>query len=387
VTATDPHAPLRRTPLFAAHQALGAKIIDFGGWAMPVQYETGILKEHRAVRTAVGLFDVSHMGEVALRGARAAEAVQRLVTNDVGKLADGTAMYTVMCYEHGGIVDDLIVYRRSATDFFIVLNASNTDKDLAWIREHAPAFGVAVEDLSDATALIAVQGPRAVALVESLARAGTGSIDMAGIAPFHFADVELAGVACAAARTGYTGEDGFELACASGDAERLWNALLERGQQHGVLPIGLGARDTLRLEARLCLYGNDIDETTNPYEAGLGWVVKPEAGDFIGKQAMLAAKAAGIGRKLVGFQIEDRRGIARPGYPVVDRGRAGGQPEAQIIGRVTSGTKGISVEGAIGMAYVPSEYAEPGSEITIDCRGKDVPATIVKGKFYRRPAA
>ncbi|HWN66957.1 MAG TPA: glycine cleavage system aminomethyltransferase GcvT, partial [Haliangium sp.] len=348
-------------------------------------YETGILKEHRNVRTAVGLFDVSHMGEAALRGPRAAEAVQRLATNDVSKLVDGAAMYTVMCYEHGGIVDDCIVYRRSATDYLIVLNASNTAKDLAWIREHALPFGVAVEDLSDATALIAVQGPRAVALVDSLGAAGRSGL--AAVAPFHFADAEIAGVACTAARTGYTGEDGFELACASGDAERLWSALIDRGQQHGVLPIGLGARDTLRLEARLCLYGNDIDETTNPYEAGLGWVVKPEAGDFVGKQAMLAAKAAGIGRKLVGFQIEDRRGIARPGYPVVDRGRTGEQPEAQIIGRVTSGTKGISVDGAIGMAYVPSEHAEPGTEITIDCRGKDVPATIVKGKFYRRPAA
>jgi aminomethyltransferase len=387
VAATDSHAPLRRTPLFAAHQALGAKIIDFGGWAMPVQYETGILKEHRAVRTAVGLFDVSHMGEAVLRGPRAAEAVQRLITNDVSRLADGAAMYTVMCYEHGGIVDDCIVYRRGATEFLIVLNASNTAKDLAWIREHALPFGVAVEDLSDATALIAVQGPRAVALVDSLGPAGHRGL-LAAVAPFRFAGAEIAGVACTAARTGYTGEDGFELACAAGDAERLWNALLERGQEHGVLPIGLGARDTLRLEARLCLYGNDIDETTNPYEAGLGWVVKPEAGDFIGKQALLAAKAAGIGRKLVGFEIEDRRGIARPGYPVVDRGRTGdAQPEARIIGRVTSGTKGISVEGAIGMAYVPSEYAEPGSEITIDCRGKDVPATIVKGKFYRRPAA
>jgi aminomethyltransferase len=386
VAATDPDQPLRHTPLFAAHQAHGAKIIDFGGWAMPVQYEAGILKEHRNVRTAVGLFDVSHMGEAALRGPRAAEAVQRLITNDVGKLADGAAMYTVMCYEHGGIVDDCIVYRRSATDYLIVLNASNTAKDLAWIREHAAAFGVAVEDLSDATALIAVQGPNAVALVDSLAPAGQSGA-LARVAPFHFADAVLAGVSCTAARTGYTGEDGFELACPAGDATRLWNALIERGQQYGVMPIGLGARDTLRLEARLCLYGNDIDETTNPYEAGLGWVVKPEAGDFIGKQALLAARAAGIGRKLVGFHIEDKRGIARPGYLVVDGARAGEPAEARSIGRVTSGTKGISVDGAIGMAYVASEFAEAGTEITIDCRGKDVPATIVKGKFYRRPAA
>ncbi len=345
---------------------------------MPVQYATGILKEHKHVRTAAGLFDVSHMGEAAVRGARAAEAIQRLVTNDVGKLVDGAAMYTVMCYEHGGIVDDCIVYRRSATDYLIVLNASNTEKDLAWIREHAAPFGVAIEDLSDATALIAVQGPRAVALVDSLSPA-----DLGAVPSFRFAEADIAGVRCTAARTGYTGEDGFELACAAGDAERLWSALLDanRGQADAAQPIGLGARDTLRLEARLCLYGNDIDETTNPYEAGLGWVVKPDAGDFVGKQAVLAAKA--VTRKLVGFHIEDRRGIARPGYPVVDRTRAGDA----VIGKVTSGTKGISVDGAIGMAYVPAAQAEPGTEITIDCRGKDVPATIVKGKFYRRDAA
>ena len=378
MAASDSSKPPRHTPLFAAHEALGAKLIDFGGWAMPVQYATGILKEHRHVRTAAGLFDVSHMGEAAVRGARAAEAIQRLVTNDVGKLVDGAAMYTVMCYEHGGIVDDCIVYRRSATDYLIVLNASNTEKDLAWIREHAAPFGVAIEDLSDATALIAVQGPRAVALVDSLSPA-----DLGAVPPFRFAEAEIAGVRCTAARTGYTGEDGFELACAAGDADRLWGALLDvnRGQDHAALPIGLGARDTLRLEARLCLYGNDIDETTNPYEAGLGWVVKPDAGDFVGKQAVLAAKA--VTRKLVGFHIEDRRGIARPGYAVVDRTRAGDA----VIGKVTSGTKGISVDGAIGMAYVPAAQAEPGTEITIDCRGKDVPATIVKGKFYRRDAA
>jgi aminomethyltransferase len=378
VAAPDPSKPLRHTPLFAAHEALGAKLIDFGGWAMPVQYQTGIIKEHKNVRSAVGLFDVSHMGEAAIRGARAGEAVQHLITNDVGKLVDGAAMYTVMCYEHGGIVDDCIVYRRSASDYLIVLNASNTEKDLAWIRQHAAPFGVAIEDLSDATALIAVQGPAAVALVDSLSPA-----ELAGVPAFRFAEAEIAGVRCTAARTGYTGEDGFELACASGDATRLWNALLDEGRKHGALPIGLGARDTLRLEARLCLYGNDIDETTNPYEAGLGWVVKPDAGDFVGKQALLAAKAA-IGRKLIGFHIEERRGIARPGYPVVDRTRAG---EDAVIGRVTSGTKGISVDGAIGMAYVPSAFADPGTAITIDCRGKDVPATIVKGKFYRRDAA
>jgi aminomethyltransferase len=376
-TSGNSEARPRRTPLFDSHRQLGAKLIDFGGWEMPVQYRTGIIQEHKTVRAGAGLFDVSHMGEALVRGARATEAVQRLVTNDVGKMTDGAAMYTVMCYPDGGIVDDCIVYRRSEREYLIVLNAANTAKDLAWIRDNAAgAYGVDILDESEATALIAVQGPRAVALVGRLSPA-----DVAAIRPFHFAAVDIAGVPCMAARTGYTGEDGFELACAADRAVDLWNALLAEGGADGTAPIGLGARDTLRLEARLCLYGNDIDETTNPYEAGLAWVVKPDAGDFIGKQALLAYRAAGIRRKLVGFHIEDRRGIARHGYAIVDRSR----PDP-VIGRVTSGTKGISVDGAIGMGYVPAEYASIGREITIDCRGKDVTATLVKGKFYQRGA-
>ena len=389
MAASNPSNPPRRTPLYAAHEALGGKIIDFGGWALPVQYSPGIIKEHKHVREAVGLFDVSHMGEASLRGPRAAEAVQRLVTNDVGKLVDGAAMYTVMCYEHGGIVDDCIVYRRSAENYLIVLNAANTAKDLAWIREHAEPLGAEVVDESDDTALIAVQGPKAVALVDRLSPA-----DLSQIAPFHFASAEVAGVACAVARTGYTGEDGFELACAAGDAMRVWEALLEEGESDGAMPIGLGARDTLRLEAKLCLYGNDIDETTNPYEAGLGWVVKPAAGEFLGKAALAAVKDSGPQRKLVGFRI-DGRGIARPGYDVLDRslpaepagGAEGAQSPGQVIGKVTSGTKGISVDGAIGMAYVPSAHAAAGTSLTIDCRGKDASATVVKGKFLKRADA
>jgi aminomethyltransferase len=367
----------RRTPLYDLHVELGARIIDFGGWDMPVQYKTGIIQEHRTVRSAVGLFDVSHMGEAVIRGPRAAEAVQRLVTNDVGKLAQGAAMYTVMCYPKGGIVDDCIVYRLDEREYLIVLNASNTAKDLAWIAEHTGAYGVEVEDRSDATALIAVQGPRAVDLVDRL-----GPDDLTRIPSFHFALAEIAGVSCMAARTGYTGEDGFELACPADSAARLWSALLEAGQEDGVTAVGLGARDTLRLEARLSLYGNDIDHTTTPYEAGLGWVVKPTAGDFIGKQALLEQKAAGIERSLIGFHIDhtNSRGIARHGYDIVDRER----DQGHIIGQVTSGTKGISVDGAIGMGYVPVAYAKEDTTITIDCRGKDVAARIVKGKFYKR---
>jgi aminomethyltransferase len=350
--------------------ALGARIIDFGGWDMPVQYKTGIIKEHKAVRSGIGLFDVSHMGEAWLRGPGAEAAVQRIVTNDAGKLTDGKAMYTVMCYPHGGIVDDCIVYRETATAFLIILNASNIAKDLAWLQDNATGE-VAVEDASEATALIAVQGPEAVALVDRLS-----PDDLASVGRFAFVRAEVAGVPCMVARTGYTGEDGFELACEAGRAVPLWDALLEGGGA----PIGLGARDTLRLEARLCLYGNDIDETTNPYEAGLGWVVKPDAADFIGKEALAKVKADGPARKLVGFVINERA-IARHGYPIVDRARPDGD---QVVGEVTSGTKGISVEGAIGMGYVPTAAAGAGKSITIDCRGKDVPATLVKGPFYKR---
>jgi aminomethyltransferase len=362
-------SPLRRTPLYELHVAAGAKMVEFGGWEMPLSYQ-GIIAEHRAVRSSVGLFDVSHMGEVALRGPRAAEAVQRLVTNAVGKLDDGAAMYTVMCYPDGGIVDDCIVYRRAADDYLIVVNASNTAKDLAWMRENAGGMAEVVDE-SDATGLIAVQGPQAVAMVAKLADS-----DLAAVKRFRFARAAVAGVPCAAARTGYTGEDGFELACPAGRAAELWGALVAAGGT----PIGLGARDTLRLEAKLCLYGNDIDETTSPLEAGLGWVVKFDAGDFIGKDALVRQQAEGVRRRLVGFRI-DGRGIARHGYAVVDRARPAGD---QVIGQVTSGTTGITVGGAIGMAYVPVDRSAPGSELTIDCRGKDVTARVVKGAFYQR---
>ena len=349
-------------------------MIDFGGWRMPIQYKPGIIKEHRNVRAAIGLFDVSHMGEAYIRGPRAGEAVQRLVTNNVGKMVDGAAMYTVMCYEHGGIVDDCIVYRRAANDYMIILNAANVAKDLAWMREAVVGpFGVEVSDHSDETALIAVQGPKAVALVDRLSPAS-----LAEIRPFRFAQADIAGVPCMAARTGYTGEDGFELACPSDRAADLWTALFTEGESDGALPIGLGARDTLRLEARLSLYGNDIDETTSPLEAGLGWVVKFKAGDFIGKDALRQQKSNGVRRKLVGFRIEGR-GIARHDYAILDR-----QLDDPIIGRVTSGTKGISVDGAIGLGYVPIAHAKVGTPLTIDCRGKDASAVVVKGKFYQR---
>lgn len=366
-------AALLRTPLFDCHQAAGARLIDFGGWEMPVQYKLGILKEHKNVREAVGLFDVCHMGEVALRGSGAAEAVQHLITGDASKLDDGAALYTLMCLPNGGIVDDCIVYRRSADDFLIILNAANRDKDLAWIREHAGSADII--DESDETGLIAVQGPSAVELVDRLS-----SADLSSVGRFRFAAEEIAGVRCMAARTGYTGEDGFEIACPAGDTAKVWNALLEEGERLGVQPIGLGARDTLRLEAKLSLYGNDIDETTTPFEACLGWAVKLDSGPFIGSEALSKQKAEGVSRKLVGFVL-DGRGIARHGYSIVDRSLAAGEQE---LGNVTSGTKGPTVDKAIGLGYVPTKYAEAGTTFTVDCRGKDIPATVHKGPFYKR---
>jgi aminomethyltransferase len=362
----------KRTPLHDSHRQLGARLIDFGGWDMPVQYKAGTIKEHKTVRESVGLFDVSHMGEARLRGPRAAEAVAKLTSNDVTGAPVGKAVYTLLCMPDGGIVDDCIFYKRADDDYYVIINAGNTEKDIAWMREQVGGL-VNVEDLSDATALIAVQGPKAAAMVDQLAGGG-----LLALPTFSFADTTVAGVKVLAARTGYTGEDGFELACDAADAPGLWGALLEAAEPLGGLPIGLGARDSLRLEARLPLYGNDIDATTTPLEAGLGWAVKLDKGDFLGRDALVAQKARGLTRQLVGFRI-DERAIARHGYPVVDRAAG------ETIGTVTSGGPGISVTGAIGLAYVPVDRAAPGTTLTIDCRGKDVAATVVKGKFYQRP--
>jgi aminomethyltransferase len=364
----------KRTPLWELHKQLGARLIDFGGWDLPVSYPAGTIKEHRAVRESVGLFDVSHMGEAVLRGPRAREAIELLTTNAVAAAPAGKAVYTLLCRPSGGIVDDCIFYKRSDTEFFVIVNASNTAKDLAWFREHTHGL-CEIDDQSDATALIAVQGPKAIALVDQLAGGTVGAMPKNA-----FADVTVAGVRCMAARTGYTGEDGFELACAATDAPALWSALVDNLPAGG-LPIGLGARDTLRLEARLPLYGNDLDDDHTPLEAGLGWAVKLDR-EFIGAAALRAQRDRGIERKLTGFTIpSDARAIPRHGYAVVDRSL---DPGAAVIGTVTSGGPGIWVGGAIGLAYVPVARAADGATLTIDCRGKDVPATVVSGKFYKR---
>ena len=374
----------RKTPLTDAHRALGAKIIDFGGWWMPVQYPTGIIDEHQATRRAVGVFDVCHMGEVHFRGPRAQAAVQRLVTGDIGRLAEGHAAYVVACHPSGGIVDDLIVYKIAADHLLIVVNAANRDKDVAWFRDNVGGW-CDITDASDDTGLIAFQGPRAAAALQPLTDALLGDLKS-----FDFrAAATVAGVPVSIARTGYTAEDGFELFCRAGDAPRLWDRLIEAATAAGGKPVGLGARDTLRLEGRLSLYGNDLDDTTTPLEAGLGWVVKLDAGtDFIGKEALQKQRSEGVRRKLAGF-VMTGRGIARHGYPIVavtgvtDTGASAGVGAAPI-GVVTSGSPGPTVGKNIGMGYVPTALAEPGTRLTVDCRGKFVEAEVVKGPFYKR---
>jgi aminomethyltransferase len=360
---------LRETPLADEHRALGARLVPFAGWRMPVQYE-GIKKEHDAVRTRAGLFDVSHMGEIVVEGPNAVAAIDRLVTNDVAKLDVGRALYTVCCNESGFILDDLIVYRLEAEKILVVCNASNRNKIVSHFAKNL-SLETPWNDVSDAWALLALQGPNAHAVMTELG-APEALLDLD---PFGVTRATVAGVDLWAARTGYTGEDGFELFCANDDAPALWRAILEAGQPHGLQPVGLGARDTLRLEARLMLYGNDIDERTHPFEAGLGWVVKLDAADFIGRDALREIKAAGFDRKLVGFEMTER-GIARHGYPIL----AGGTR----VGEVTSGSPGPTVGRNIGLGYVPKALSKVGTTLSIEIRGKKVGAVVVTTPFYKR---
>ncbi|HMF42189.1 MAG TPA: glycine cleavage system aminomethyltransferase GcvT [Polyangia bacterium] len=362
---------MRRTPLYEAHVRLGAKMVDFGGWAMPVSYPTGILEEHRATRTAVGVFDVCHMGEVHFTGPGAAATVQRLVTNDVGRLENGRAFYTVACLPTGGIVDDLIVYRLQPDHYVAVVNASNIDKDVDWFQEHR-GDDCKIDDASPRTGLIAFQGPRAEAALQPLT-----SLPLDRLRPFSFAsDATVDGRPVWIARTGYTGEDGFEIFCDAQDAPALWDRLMTAAEGAGGKPVGLGARDTLRLEARLPLYGNDLDDDTTPLEAGLGWVVKLEGDDFIGRDALRAQQAAGIARKLTGFVMTER-GIARHGYAIHDA-------DGAAVGTVTSGGPAPTLTQNIGLGYVPTRLSVTGTKLSIDCRGKRVAAEVVTGPFYKR---
>lgn len=362
---------IRRTSLYEDHKQLGARLVPFAGWEMPIQY-SGITEEHRAVRSAAGLFDVSHMGELELTGESAMVVIDQQVTNDVKKLVDGQAMYTCCLNEQGTILDDLIIYRFSPQRWIIVCNASNREKISTLFRQ-ACEGRCSFRDRSDELALLALQGPKAV---EILSRSGEGACACEALKSFHFCEITAFGVQVIAARTGYTGEDGFELFCAWNDAPALWRGLLAQGRDFGLIPVGLGARDTLRLEARLSLYGNDIDETTNPIEAGLGWVVKMDKGDFVGKTALEAVKAGGPSRKLVGFEMVGR-GVARHGYPLKDL-------QGQSIGVCTSGGPGLTVGKNIGLGYLPVSMAAVGTRFLVDCRGKDVEAVVAPVPFYKR---
>lgn len=357
----------RKTPLFEAHRALGARLVDFAGWEMPVQY-TSVIAEHEAVRNAAGLFDVSHMGEVEFRGRGALESANGLITNDLARIQNGQAVYAGLLNQAGGFVDDVVAYRFSPERILICVNASNRDKDFAWMREHAGA--VKPVDRGDEYAQLAIQGPKAPAILQRLT-----PVDLSAIATYHFAEGSVAGIACIVSRTGYTGEDGFELYCAPDRAVALWNALLEAGAADGLKPAGLGARDSLRTEMKYALYGNDIDDVHTPLEAGLGWVVKWDKGDFVGRGALERQKQAGVTRKLVGFEMREP-GIPRHGYPLLDAGAEAGV--------VTSGTLGPSVKKAIGIGYLPTALAREGAQVQVEIRGRPVKAEVVKTPFWHR---
>jgi len=363
---------LRQTPLFDSYGKLGAKVIDFGGWALPVQF-SGILDEHEAVRTKAGLFDVSHMGEVLVEGKDAEQYINLLVTNDVTKLAINQAQYTAMCYPDGGTVDDLLVYKLEDEKYLLVINAANIEKDFNWMQQHAKG-SMTLQNISNETAQLAIQGPKAEQILQKLTR-----IDLAKIESFKFAQhVELDGVTdVLVSRTGYTGEDGFELYLAADQVEALWEKLLEAGSEDGLQPCGLGARDTLRLEARLALYGQELLGDISPLEAGIGFAVKlKKESDFIGKSALLAQKEAGLARKLVGIEVTGR-GIPRHGYKVFS--------ESGIeIGVVTSGTQSPSLKKSIGLALISEEHTQVGTSLKVEIRNKLIDAIVVKTPFYKR---
>ena len=361
----------KKTPLNEVHRATGAKMVPFGGWDMPVEY-SGLIAEHTAVRKAAGLFDVSHMGELEVEGPGAAAFLQRVTSNNVSKVADGQAQYSALPMANGAPVDDVIVYRRSADRFLLVVNAGNIEKDFRWLEGQGPQ-ACALLDKSGDYALLALQGPAAEAILQRLT-----PLDLQKIAFYHFAEGEVAGHPVTVSRTGYTGEDGFEIFVAPGQAVDLWYRLMEAGRESGLIPAGLGARDTLRLEARMCLYGNDMDETTTLIEAGLGWIVSLDEakGDFVGRAALEEQKKNGPPRKLVGFEMVGR-GIARHGYPVY--------LGEEAVGAVTSGTYAPFLQKNIGMCYLPAPRSAIGTPIEIEVRGRRVAARVVPTPFYRRP--
>lgn len=358
---------MKHTALFKKHLDLGARMGSFAGFEMPIHYSS-ILEEHSAVRERVGLFDLSHMGEFEIGGTGARQFLQELTTNDVARLGAGQAQYTAICNENGGIIDDCVLYRRE-DDYLLVVNASNIGKDFDWLQQNQTE-DVALRDLSDETSLIAVQGPDSRALLAKL----SGHSVSNGLSFYQHATTTIDGVTLLCARTGYTGELGYELYLPNADAERLWDALMVAGESLGVKPVGLGARDTLRLEMGYSLYGNELDESTTPLEAGLGWITKLDKGDFVGRDAILRLKSAGISRKLVAFEMEER-GIPRNGHPILRDGAN--------IGQVSSGTFSPSLKRGIGMGYVEAERSTVGEEIEVGIRDASVRAVIVRPPLWK----
>lgn len=363
---------LQKTPLNAVHRKLGGKMVDFGGWDMPVLYKAGTLKEHLRTRTSSGLFDVSHMGEIHVDGKDSIDFINHLTTNNVEKLVDGQAHYSALTYENGTVVDDLLVYRFGPERFLLVVNAGTQDKDWDWIDSHRGEFDVDLRHASVEYCQIAIQGPKALGILQTLTAAPLDEIKY-----YHFVNGEVDGVPSIISRTGYTGEDGFEVYADASKAVQLWNKMLDAGgygSDDGILPCGLAARNTLRLESAMSLYGHEISDEITPLEANLGWICKLKT-EFIGRDALVAQKNAGLKRKLVGFEMTDR-GIARDGFDV--------HIDGSKVGTVTSGSPAPFLKKNIGLAFVPTEFANVGQEIKIDVRGKMIGAEIVPTPFYRR---
>lgn len=361
---------LKKTPLNAAHRALGGKMVYFGGWDMPVQYPAGVIEEHIATRTRAGLFDVSHMGEIWVEGPDAIPFVNRITTNDVTKLVDGQAHYSALPNEDGGVVDDLLVYRFAEDRLLLVVNAGTTDKDWEWINKNKGNENISLRNASSEYCQIAIQGPKSVEILQKLTET-----DLAPIGYYHFTEGKVDGVAAIISRTGYTGEDGFEVYAAADRAEQLWNKLLETGKEHGILPCGLAARNTLRLESAMSLYGHELSDEISTLEANLGWITKLQKGDFIGRDQIADLKENGLTRKLIGFEMKEP-GIARDGFDIY--------VDDEKVGVVTSGSPAPFLKKNIGLAFLQPEFANVGQEIRIDVRGKRLAAEVVPTPFYKR---
>lgn len=378
---------MKRTPLFAAHEKLGGRLIEFGGWEIPVQY-TSIVDEHQAVRRAAGLFDISHMGEVFIRGAGAEGFLNRTLTNDLGKLAVGQGQYTLMCDERGGVIDDLYAYRLAAQEYLLIINASRVEADVGWLEQQLAAVSrhnqVTLENASEVTGAVAVQGPRVAEFINhcfpGASIGGTGVAQANDLKKNQIASFRWGNGTIWVSRTGYTGEDGFEVVAPGQSIEAIWYQVLAAGKPYGLKPAGLGARDTLRTEVCYPLYGHELDENTTPIEAGLGFFVALDKGEFVGRSVLAEQKAKGTAKKLVAFKMADRSAPPRPRYPIWSTG-----PAAAKIGEVVSGTQSPTLGMGIGMGYVPPEFAKANTPLGIEIRGKRAAAVVVPKPFYRKP--